>query len=76
MHKLKSCTNTLPLSEGFLSSSSSAGSIVIDALMLSIISLSKSHDLLTILIVKTSEVSFNMELMSVTDLEIITYTSR
>ena len=76
MHKLKSCTNTLSLSEGFLSSSSSAGSIVIDALMLSIISLSKSHDLLTISIVKTSEVSFNMELMSVTDLEIITYTSR
>jgi hypothetical protein len=76
MHKLKSCTNTLSLSEGFLSSSSSAGSIVIDALMLSIISLSKSHDLLTISIVKTSEVSFNMELMSVTDLEIMTYTSR
>jgi hypothetical protein len=74
--ELKSYTNTLAFSDGFLSWSRRAGSNVVDALTVSIISLSKSDDLLTISTVSMSEVSFNIELISVTDLEIMSYTSR
>jgi hypothetical protein len=76
MQELKSWTKAVALSEGFLSASSKAGSRVVELLIVSKISSRSLADLFAISTVKKSEVSFNIELMSFTEFEIITCTSR
>lgn len=76
MQELKSCTKAVALREGFLSASSKAGRRVVELLIVSRISSRSPADLFTISAVKKSEVSFKIELMSLTEFEMITCTSR
>jgi hypothetical protein len=72
MQELKSWTKAVALREGFLSASSKAGRRVVELLIVSKISSSSLADLFAISTVKKSEESFNIELMSFTEFEIIT----
>lgn len=76
MQELKSYTKAVAFREGFLSASSKAGRRVVELLIVSMILSRSSSDLFTISTVKNSEVSFKIELMSLTEFEMITCTSR
>lgn len=76
MQELKSYTKEVAFREGFLSTSSKAGRRVVELLIVSMILSRSSSDLFAISTVKNSEVSFKIELMSLTEFEMITCTSR